>query len=132
MWTYNFTFSVVVIIDSVTGTTCFITLQTDSVKGDFYRWALPSDSHLRCSCTKILAKPFQPSCGSLHNGDIDGYWFTDHPGLLVDRNVWNTEELEYLLDCGKHVVNLQKQLKKKTNKHTVNYFKNSKISNKKK
>ena len=86
-------------IGSITGTTCFIYLQTDYVNGGVHRWALPSDSNLRCSCTKILTKPVKPSCGSFYDVDINGYWFTDNPGLLVDRNLWNTEKLKYLLDC---------------------------------
>ena len=74
-------------------------MQADFVNGGVHRWALPSDSNFRCSCTKILAKPVQSSCGFLYDVDIGGYWFTDYPGILADRNVWNTEKLKYLLDC---------------------------------
>ena len=87
------------LIGRITGTlTCFIDKQ------DNLRWSLLIDQDSRCNCTTILPKPsiyIQP----FHTWKCDvyippdRYWFTNKPSALVDKSVWNTEKLKYLLGC---------------------------------
>ena len=103
------------LLDRVAGKqTCFIEQQTNSTQ-DHPKWNILIDKDDRCNCTTILPKPSQSmylqplhpwKCGGNSKRVLsrifpstDRYWFTDQPHVLVEKSVWNTEKLKYLLGC---------------------------------